>query len=99
MLPGDEEALYADVAYSSEETREKLKALNIADQVQGKGHRNNPLSEADKMRNAEIAVTRSGGERPFATYKQHYHSVSICTLMEPLCRAFIRCNISVLNLY
>ena len=73
LLPGDEKALYADAAYNSEETRKKLKTLNIADQVQGKGYRNNPLSEADKMRNAEIAVPRSGGERPFATYQQHYH--------------------------
>ncbi len=30
------------------------------------------LSEADKVRNDSIALTRSGGERPFATYKQHY---------------------------
>jgi len=30
------------------------------------------LSKADKIRNAEIAVTRSGGERPFATYKIRY---------------------------
>ena len=73
LLLGDEKSLYADAAYSSKETREKLKALNIADKVQRKGYRNNPLSEADKIRNAEIAVTRSGGERPFATYKQHYH--------------------------
>ncbi|MEH6445533.1 MAG: hypothetical protein V7784_16685 [Oceanospirillaceae bacterium] len=28
--------------------------------------------ELDKVCNAEIAVTRGGGERPFATYKQHY---------------------------
>jgi len=27
---------------------------------------------ADKARNAEISVTRSGGERPFATYKIRY---------------------------
>ena len=32
----------------------------------------NPLSEADRVRNQEIAVIRSGGERPFATYKRHY---------------------------
>ncbi|MFT7661318.1 MAG: IS5 family transposase, partial [Gammaproteobacteria bacterium] len=25
-----------------------------------------------RTRNAVIAVTRAGGERPFATYKQHY---------------------------
>jgi IS5 family transposase len=72
LLLGDEAALYADAAYSSEETRDKLKQFGIDDQVQRKGYRDNPLSEADRVRNAVIAVTRAGGERPFATYKQHY---------------------------
>lgn len=30
------------------------------------------MSEADRMRNQEIAITRAGGECPFATYKWHY---------------------------
>ena len=40
--------------------------------MQRKGYRNHPLSESDAIHNAQIAVTRSGGEWPFATYKQHY---------------------------
>lgn len=72
LILGGEAALYADAAYSSKETRDKLEALGIQDHVQRKGYRNNPLSSADKARNDEIAVTRAGGERPFATYKQHY---------------------------
>ncbi len=72
LLLGDEVALYADAAYSSAETRDKLAQLGIDDQVQRKGYRNNPLSSADKIRNKVIAVTRAGGERPFATYKRHY---------------------------
>lgn len=72
MLLGNETALYADAAYSSKETREKLKRFNIVDQVQRKGYRGKPLSKEDKARNKEIAVIRSGGERPFATYKSHY---------------------------
>jgi IS5 family transposase len=72
LLLGDETALYADAAYSSEETRDKLKRFNIDDQVQRKGYRDHPISQADKDRNARIAVTRAGGERPFATYKRHY---------------------------
>jgi IS5 family transposase len=72
LLLGNEAALYADAAYSSEETRDKLKQLDIDDQVQRKGYRNKPLSCADQIRNKVIAVTRAGGERPFATYKQHY---------------------------
>jgi IS5 family transposase len=72
LLLGDETALYGDAAYSSEETRDKLEQFGIEDQVQRKGYRGKPLSAADFIRNALIAVTRSGGERPFATYKQHY---------------------------
>ena len=68
----DETALYADTAYSSQQTRDKLEQLGIDDQVQRKGYRGNPLSEADRIRNQAIAVTRAGGERPFATYKWHY---------------------------
>ena len=72
LLLGNESALYADAAYSSKETRNTLEQWGIDDQVQRKGYRNHPLSESDKERNAHIGVTRSGGERPFATYKQHY---------------------------
>jgi len=69
LLLGDESELYADAAYSSQKNRDKLKDLGIRDRVQRKGYRGHPISEADKERNAEIAVTRSTGERPFATYK------------------------------
>ena len=72
LLLGDEAALYADAAYSSAETRDTLKRFGIDDQVQRKGYRGKPISPADKKRNAHIAVTRAGGERPFATFKWHY---------------------------
>ncbi len=72
LLLGDETALYADVAYSSQQTRDKLEQFGIADQVQRKGYRNKPLSAEDKRRNDVIAVIRAGGERPFATYKSRY---------------------------
>ncbi|MCF6275762.1 MAG: transposase [Robiginitomaculum sp.] len=72
LLLGDETALYADAAYSSQASRDKLERFGITDCIQRKGYRNHPLSEVDKARNAEIAVTRSGGERPFATYKARY---------------------------
>lgn len=73
LLLGNESALYADAAYSSEETRNTLKQWDIDDQVQRKGYRNHPLSKSDQIRNRQIGVIRAGGERPFATYKQHYH--------------------------
>ena len=72
LLLGDESELYADAAYSSKQTQEKLSRFGISDRVQRKGYRSHPLSKADKERNKEIAVTRSGGERPFATYKRLY---------------------------
>ena len=72
LLLGDESQLYADAAYSSAETQEKLARFGIDDRVQRKGYRNHPLSVPDHQRSKEIAVTRSGGERPFATYKRLY---------------------------
>ena len=72
LLLGDEAAIYADVAYSSQATRDKLDRFGIDDQVQRKGYRSHPLSDVDWVQNDEIAVTRSGDERPFATYKSRY---------------------------
>ena len=72
LLLGDEEQFYADAAYSSQETRDKLVRHGVQDKVQRKAYRNRPLSKEDEERNAEIAVTRAGAERPFATYKRHY---------------------------
>ena len=71
LLLGDETVLYADVSYSSKQTRETLAKLGTEDQVQRKGSRGKPLSKGERI-NKEIAVTRAGGERPFATYKRHY---------------------------
>lgn len=64
LLLSDEAALFADAAYSLKTTRDKLAKFGIADQVQRKGYRGYPLSYTDEVRNTEIAVTRSGGERP-----------------------------------
>ena len=72
LLLGDEAALYADAAYGSRETRDKLARFGIADRFQRKGHRNHPLSEADKRCNIGIAVVRSGVKRTFAVYKRCY---------------------------
>lgn len=72
LLLGDESALYADAAYSSQATRDKLARFGIKDQVQRKGNRGKPLSPEDHLRNKHIAVTRAGGARPFATYKRIY---------------------------
>ena len=72
LLQADEAALYANAAYYSQATRDKLDKFGINDQVQRKGYTGHPLSDADRLRNAAIAVTRSGGERLFATYNSRY---------------------------
>ena len=72
LLLGDEVALYADAAYSSQETCDKLDRFDIADRVQRKGYRNKPLSAEDSKRHDEIAVICAGGEWPIATYKSCY---------------------------
>ncbi|ORU93921.1 MAG: hypothetical protein A6F72_07885 [Cycloclasticus sp. symbiont of Poecilosclerida sp. N] len=72
LLLGDESALYADAAYSSQQTRDKLAKFGMAYQVQRKGYRGKPLSKQEPASNKAIAVTRAGRKRPFATYKRHY---------------------------
>ena len=69
---GDETAFHADAADSSRETRDKPARFGIADQAPRKGYRGRPLSEADKERNDEIAVVRSGVERVFSVYKRRH---------------------------
>ena len=61
LLLGDESQLYADAAYRSKQTRDKLAQFGTADRMQRKGYHDRPLSVADHQRNKEIAVTRSGG--------------------------------------
>ncbi len=61
-----------DSAYSSRQTRHRLKRFGIGDQVQRQGYRNHPLSEKQKRRKAEIAIIRAGVEGCFATDKRCY---------------------------
>ena len=58
LLLGNEVALYADAAYSSQETRDKLERFDIADQVQRKGY---PL--AGRALHAREAQQASVGRR------------------------------------
>jgi hypothetical protein len=67
-------------------------------QVQRKGYRNHPLPEADNIRNAEIAVTQGGEERPFATYKMAFKiksnaSYGVCTKYDIMWFTDIAANI------
>jgi len=60
------------IPLTAQKKRETRCNALIDDQVQRKGYRGHPISQADKDRNSRIAVTLAGGERPFATYKRHY---------------------------
>ena len=70
LMTGGEAELYADCAYSAQETRATLAARGVADRVQRKGYRNAPLPETEVERNKEIGVTRAGVERIFGHGKQ-----------------------------
>ena len=70
LMTGGETQLYADCAYSAQETRDTLAARGVADRVQRKGYRNRPLPEAEVERNNEIGVTRAGVERIFGHGKR-----------------------------
>jgi transposase, IS5 family len=70
LMTGEESQLYADCAYSAQETRDWLAERGIADRVQRKGYRNRPLSRAEVERNIEIGVTRTGVERIFGHGKR-----------------------------
>ena len=58
LLLSDETALYADAAYSSKETRDKLERFGIVDQVQRKGY---PL--AGRVLHAREAQQASVGRK------------------------------------
>ena len=70
LMTGGETELYADCAYSAQETRDTLAARGVADRVQRKGYRNAPLPAAEVARNKEIGATRAGVERIFGHGKQ-----------------------------
>lgn len=62
--------VYADRGYPSEEREAWLKANGYRNRIQRKGHRNKPLSEAQRRRNHRIAKTRARVEHAFAAIDQ-----------------------------
>jgi IS5 family transposase len=71
LMTGHESELYADSAYASVKTDADLKARGVKNNVQKKGRRNHPLSEADTERNKEIGFTRGRVEAIFGSHKLH----------------------------
>ena len=62
--------VYADSAYSSEETRQRLKALGYRAHLQRKGQKNHPLSAWEKQGNRRRSRIRSRVEHIFGSQLQ-----------------------------
>ena len=62
--------LYADSAYRSEETEEKLSKIGIESQIHEKGYRNKPLTEEQNLSNREKSKVRVRVEHVFAGIEQ-----------------------------
>jgi transposase, IS5 family len=72
LVQGDEEAVYADKAYDSEEQRAGLRARGIEPRIMHKARRNRPLTPWQVAFNKAVAPIRAGVERLFATMKRTY---------------------------
>jgi transposase, IS5 family len=72
LVQGDEEAVYADKAYDSEERRAGLRAQGIEPRIMHQARRNRPLRPWQKAFNKAVAPIRAGVERLFATMKRAY---------------------------
>ena len=62
--------VYADRGYPSKARSKSLKEQGYRDQIQRRGTRGKPLSDAQKKRNRRIAKTRARVEHPFAAISQ-----------------------------
>ena len=71
--PIENEAVYADSAYCSEQIRLFLEAGGIASNICIKGYRNNPLLEEEKAKNRERSKTRCRVEHIFGAMYQKAH--------------------------
>ena len=72
LVQGDEEALYADKAYDSEQRRAGLRERGIEPRIMHKARRNRPLKPWQVAFNKAVAPVRAGVERLFATMKRAY---------------------------
>src|SRR4051812_30605129 len=72
LVQGDEEAMYADKAYDSEERRAGLRERGIEPRIMHKARRHRPLKSWQVAFNKAVAPVRAGVERLFATMKRTY---------------------------
>lgn len=72
LVQGDEQAVYADKAYDSEDRRAGLRARGTAPRIMYQARRNRPLKPWQVALNKAVAPIRAGVERLFATMKRTY---------------------------
>lgn len=72
LVSGDEEAVYADKAYGSEEHRKWLADNGIGDRLMYKAQKNRPLTNWQVWFNKAVAPIRAAVERPFGIGKRSY---------------------------
>ena len=70
LTSGDEQALFADSAYSNKADKRACREKNLYYGVLDKGTRKKPLSKSQKARNKRNSSIRSAVEHPFAYMKK-----------------------------
>jgi transposase, IS5 family len=78
LVMGDEQAIYADMAYSKHARRKALKARGIKDRIMHRPDKHHPrLPRWQQRRNRLIGTIRSAVERTFGTWKRSYGYVRV----------------------
>lgn len=72
LVQGDEEAVYADMAYDNARMRDRLDQAGIANAVMRRPNRHHPLPPDDIARNKAIGRIRGRVEGVFGTLKRSY---------------------------
>jgi IS5 family transposase len=72
LVQGDEQAVYADKAYDSEQRRADLRARGSEPRIMHQARRNRPLRPWQTWFNKAVAPVRAGVERLFGTMRRAY---------------------------
>lgn len=77
LLHGQEQSLHGDSAYHSRELQAQAQASGIAFNVNQRGTRTRPLSQAQRARNRRLSRVRAVGEHPFLVVKRLWGHVKV----------------------
>jgi IS5 family transposase len=70
LLHGDEESLHGDSAYHSQELKAQAEASGLEFNVNQRGSKNKPLTQAQRARNRRLSRVRATVEHPFLVVKR-----------------------------